>query len=138
MKKNKKYSELIRLKTFEERFDYLKLNDRIGEQTFGYDRVFNQQFYRSEEWKRIRNYVINRDCARDLGVPGREIYKYVYIHHMNPITLKDIEESNELVWDPEYLICCTRQTHNAIHYGSKDSLQLDFKERTQNDTCPWR
>ena len=134
----KSYSELKRLSTFEERFEYLKLNGKVGQDTFGFDRVFNQMFYRSKEWKRLRDYVITRDNGCDLGIEGREIYTRPIIHHMNPITLDDIRESSEFLMNPEYLITTIHSTHNAIHYGDSNLLPKDPITRTKNDTCPWK
>ena len=132
------YSKLIKLQTFEERFDYLKLDGVVGEDTFGFDRYLNQQFYRSREWKRIRDQVIIRDNGCDLGVDGYEIHGRVLIHHMNPISTDDIHTMSDFLMNPEYLICVTHRTHNAIHYGD-DSLIVNVPiERSQNDTCPWR
>ena len=140
MSNERTYTELSRLKTFEERFDYLKLNGSVAIDTFGGHRWLNQDFYRSPEWKRIRRKVILRDAGCDLGIEGREIIKpdKVYIHHMNPLTLYDIEHLTKYVINPEYLICCSHATHNAIHYGDKTQLFLGFVERSPNDTCPWR
>lgn len=132
------YSELITLPTFEERFKYLQLNGKVGEDTFGFDRYLNQIFYRSYKWRSIRNEVIIRDNGRDLGVEGYEIHGRVLIHHMNPITVADIELESEYLLNPEYLICTTHNTHNAIHYSDEKLLINIPKERTQNDTCPWR
>lgn len=132
------YSELIELDTFEERFKYLQLNGAVGRETFGFDRYFNQAFYRSSEWKSIRDQVIFRDNGCDLGVEGYEIFGKIYIHHMNPIMLEDIELKNDNLLDPEYLICTTHRTHNAIHYGDEKQLISKPIERTKNDTCPWR
>lgn len=134
----KRYSELKQLKTFEERFEYLRLNGRVGQDTFGFDRVFNQMFYRSTEWKRLRDYVIARDNGCDLGIEGREIYTRPIIHHMNPITLDDIRENTEFLMNPEYLITTIHSTHNAIHYGDQNLLTKDPITRTKNDTCPWK
>ena len=134
----KTYSELILLPTFEERFEYLRLDGKVGEDTFGFDRYLNQLFYRSQEWRKIRDYVIVRDNACDLGVEGCDIYSKVLIHHMNPLTARDIEKRTDLLLDPEYLICTTHNTHNAIHYGDENLLAKDPIERTKNDTCPWR
>ena len=134
----KRYSELKQLKTFEERFEYLRLNGRVGRDTFGFDRVFNQMFYRSTEWKRLRDYVIARDNGCDLGIEGREIYTRPIIHHMNPITLDDIRENTEFLMNPEYLITTIHSTHNAIHYGDQNLLTKDPITRTKNDTCPWK
>lgn len=133
------YSELIALPTFEERYQYLRLNGRVGKETFGFDRYINQMFYKSDEWMSLRNDIIIRDNGCDLGIPGREIeVGRVLIHHMNPITVRDILERSELLLNPEYLICTVKNTHDAIHYGNEDSLILVPRERTKNDTCPWR
>ena len=132
------YSELILLPTFEERFEYLRLDGKVGEDTFGFDRYLNQLFYRSQEWRKIRDYVIVRDNACDLGVEGCDIYSKVLIHHMNPITARDIEKRTELLLDPEYLICTTHNTHNAIHYGDENLIIKSPIVRTKNDTCPWK
>lgn len=132
------YSELIKLPTFKERFEYLSLKGCVGKETFGWERYINQAFYRSKEWKDVRNFVIVRDCGCDLGIPGREIPDRILIHHMNPILPKDIVLSNDFILDPEYLICTTHNTHEAIHYGSEDLLISEPVERTPNDTCPWK
>ena len=132
------YSELITLSTFEERYKYLQLSSSIGEETFGFDRYLNQNFYRSKEWKRIRDFVIIRDNGCDLGVEDRTIHGKIIIHHMNPIRTKDIQDVSDYLLNPEYLICTTHQTHNAIHYGDENLLVRNPVERTANDTCPWR
>lgn len=133
------YSELSKLSTFEERFQYLKLGGSVGESTFGYSRYLNQAFYnKSIAWKRIRDEVILRDNGCDLGVEGHEIYGRVTIHHMNPITVQDIENESKFLMDPEYLITTIHSTHNAIHYGDESLLMTGPVERTKNDTCPWR
>ena len=134
------YSELLNLKTFEERFEYLKLPGTVGVDTFGYERYLNQQFYRTAEWRSIRNRIIARDNGCDLGVEGYEIDRKqrVYIHHLNPLRSCDILEHSEYLVNPEYLITTTHRTHNAIHYGDRDLLPLLPKERTPNDTCPWK
>lgn len=132
------YSELIKLPTFKERFEYLSLKGCVGKETFGWERYINQAFYRSKEWKDVRNFVIVRDCGCDLGIPGREIPDRILIHHMNPILPKDIVLSNDFILDPEYLICTTHNTHEAIHYGSEELLISEPVERTPNDTCPWK
>ena len=134
----KTYSELILLPTFEERFKYLQLNGRVGDDTFGFDRYINQNFYRSAEWKRIRDLVIMRDNGCDLALEGYEIYGRILIHHMNPITVKDVELSTEYLMNPEYLICVTHNTHNAIHYGDEKFINKGPVVRTKNDTCPWK
>lgn len=132
------YSELILLPTFEERFKYLQLNGRVGDDTFGFDRYINQNFYKSADWKRIRDQIIIRDNGCDLALEGHEIYGRIIIHHMNPITVKDVELSTEYLMNPEYLICVTHNTHNAIHYGDEKLLMKGPVVRTKNDTCPWK
>ena len=132
------YSELIKLPTFEERFQYLKLNGDVGVETFGFDRYLNQAFYSSDEWKSIRNQVIIRDNGCDLGIEGREIYKRIIIHHMNPITKEDLLYRTEYLLNPEYMICTMKNTHDAIHYGDENLLFKEPIERKPNDTCPWR
>lgn len=134
----KTYSELIQIPTFEERFEYLKLDGSVGEDTFGFDRWMNQIFYRSPEWKRIRDEVIIRDNGCDLAMPGHEIYGRILIHHMNPISVDDIERRTDLLLNPEYLISTLHRTHNAIHYGDKSLLPQGLIVRTPNDTCPWK
>ena len=132
------YSELSDLKTFEERFKYLMLSLTVGKETFGYDRYLNQNFYRSPEWKKVRDQIIVRDCGCDLGFPGYEIYGKVIIHHMNPIMIKDIVQRTDLLFNPEYLICTSYSTHNAIHYGNESLIPSGPIERKPNDTCPWK
>lgn len=134
------YSELITLETFEERFLYLKLDGSIGEDTFGFDRYLNQLFYRSPEWKQVRNFVITRDMGCDLAIPDHEIInQQILIHHMNPLTKEDIINKSDYLLNPEYLICTTKKTHNAIHYGNERILdQIVPIVRTKNDQCPWR
>lgn len=136
--KVRSYSELSMLNTFEERFRYLQLNGAVAEETFGFDRYLNQRFYNSNEWKSIRDFVILRDNGCDLGIEGYEIYGKIYIHHMNPIQIKDIETSSEFLLDPEYLITTTLNTHNAVHYGDQSLLIAAPVERSRNDTCLWR
>lgn len=133
----RKYSELRRLETFSERYEYLKLGALVGEQTFGWDRWINQKFYASREWKHIRNHVIARDMGCDLGMPGYEQAGRLYIHHMNPMTAEHIQEGSDLILDPEFLISCTLRTHNAIHYGSADSLAKQWTPRRRGDTKSW-
>lgn len=135
---NRSYSELITLQTFEERFEYLKLNGVVGKETFGFDRILNQILYKNPKWRRKRNDIIIRDNACDLGIEGREIYGPVLVHHINPITVEDILNDNPMVYDDENLICVTRNTHNAIHYSDEDILVKDPIERKPNDTCPWK
>ena len=135
------YSELMTLNTFEERYRYLRLRGSVGKETFGFDRLINQFFYqRSKEWDDIRKFVIRRDNGCDLGIEDREIPNGVkiLIHHMNPISLRDIELRSDILLDPEYLITTTHQTHNAIHYGDEKLLIGDPIIRTRNDTCPWK
>lgn len=138
--KTRRYSELRQLQTFEERYNYLRLIGEVGVDTFGFDRYLNQMFYRSSEWKQVRQQVILRDGACDLGVPGFEINDKIYIHHMNPIDVNDISNATDFLLNPEFLITTTFQTHNAIHYGSLDSIDIprDPIVRRPNDTCPWR
>ena len=134
----KTYSELIALPTFEERYEYLRIGGRVGEETFGYDRYLNQIFYKSKEWLSIRDQVIARDNGCDLGIIGREIHQRILIHHINPITVEDIVNRSEFLLDPEYLITTVKHTHDAIHYGDENLLIKDPIERSKNDTCPWR
>lgn len=137
--KIRRYSELIKLPTFEERFEYLKIGGSVGAETFGFDRYLNQILYNSREWKDARDIVIIRDNGCDLGVEGYEIYEQrIIVHHMNPITIEDIELRRDIVFDPEYLISTIHNTHNAIHYGDKNLLMLGPIERTAHDTSPWR
>ena len=132
------YKELSRLSTFKERFEYLRLAGVVGETTFGFDRYLNQLLYTSARWKQIRHAIIVRDNGCDLGVPGYNVTSKIIIHHMNPLTMKDIEEVNDDIFNPEYLICVSHNTHNAIHYGDDNLLPKGPIERRPNDTCPWR
>lgn len=134
----KTYSEAISFPTFEERFRYLKLDGRVGIETFGFNRYANQQFYQSLRWKKVRDEVIIRDKACDLAIPGREMNKYILVHHINPITFEDILNQSPNVFDLENLICVSKKTHNAIHYSDESSLSLDPVVRMPNDTCPWK
>lgn len=135
----RRYSELIQLSTFEERFNYLKLNGVVANETFGFDRYLNQQFYKSAEWKRVRQQVIIRDRGCDLAVPDHEIFDQIIVHHMNPMSLEDIENNPELLLDPEYLICVSLDTHNAIHYGDGSYVNKDVVvDRMPGDTTLWR
>lgn len=131
------YSELITLSTFIDRYRYLKLGARVGEETFGWERYLNQGFYKSEEWKRIRNEVIIRDNGCDLGVDGYEINSKIYIHHINPIGAEDIANVSELLCDPEFLISTSFNTHQAIHYGDESLLVMEPIIRKPNDTKLW-
>lgn len=135
------YSELLTLPTFEERFEYLKLDGSVGLETFGFDRWINQQFYRSKEWKRVRDEVIIRDNGCDLGVEGYEIHSKILVHHINPMIRDSLRNSRlipEELLNPEYLICVSHRTHNAIHYGDESQIPKGPVERKPNDTCPWR
>ena len=132
------YSELTTLPTFRERYEYLKLNGRVGEETFGFDRYLNQAFYKSEEWRAVRDYVIVRDNGCDLGMEGHEIFGKILIHHMNPISKRDILDRSDLLLNPEYLICTIKNTHDAIHFGDENLLIVAPIERRKNDTCPWK
>ena len=135
----KTYSELIQLSTFEDRFNYLKLRGNVGEDTFGFERYLNQKFYKSKEWKHIRDIVILRDQGCDLACLGHDIYGKVIIHHMNPITISDLKTNPDIVLNPEYLICVSQETHNALHYGDGSNLhKYDYEDRKPNDTSPWR
>ena len=138
MKNIKTYSELITIPTFEERFEYLKLDGQVGVETFGFDRYLNQAFYKSDEWLSIRDYVITRDNGCDLGMKGYEIYGRILIHHINPITKDDIIQRSRILLDPENLITTVKRTHDAIHYGDSNLLMRAPIERRKNDTCPWR
>lgn len=132
------YSELITIPTFEERFEYLRLDGRIGETTFGFDRYLNQAFYKDPEWLRIRNEVIIRDQGCDLAIEDHEIRGRILVHHMNPIKVEDIIERSRFLLEPEYLICTMKNTHDAIHFGDSSLLIKTPIERSKNDTCPWR
>lgn len=135
--RNRSYSGLRRLDTFEERFEYLKLRGQVGASTFGFDRFINQQFYRSTEWRQTRDRVIARDLGMDLGAEGYEIYDRIIIHHMNPMTVDDIESGDSSILDPEFLITTTHRTHNAIHYGDASLLRKPLVERRRGDTKLW-
>lgn len=134
----KTYSELSKLKTFEDRFQYLRLDGIVGEETFGFDRYLNQILYQSKEWKRCRRDIIIRDEGCDLGCEGFEVHGRILIHHINPITVDDIVNRNPKVFDPENLILTSHNTHQAIHYGNEDLLIRAPIERSKYDTCPWR
>lgn len=134
----KTYSELIALPTFEERYRYLRLGGKVGEDTFGFERYLNQKFYQSVEWRRFRDSIIVRDLGCDLGVDGYEIHGPIYLHHMNPLTIADFRNQTEALMNPENIICVSFNTHNAIHYGDENLLPKLPIERTRNDTCPWR
>lgn len=134
----KTYSELVGFETFEDRFNYLKLDGSVGKDTFGFDRYLNQLFYRSREWKSLRDQIIIRDNGCDLGVPGFEVGSRIIIHHMNPLTIDDVRNQTDLLLNPDFLICVSHRTHNALHYGNENLSLPKIVERTPNDTCPWR
>lgn len=131
------YSELSRLNTFEDRFEYLQLKGSVGKSTFGFDRYLNQRFYTSSQWRSLRDFVIARDLGLDLGVEDHEIYDKIIIHHMNPMSAEDIVHGDQDILDPEYLITTSHKTHNAIHYGDKSLLFSMPKERRPGDTRLW-
>lgn len=133
----RRYSDLCRLRTFDERFDYLRLNGAVGESTFGFDRYLNQHLYRSSEWKKIRNAVIVRDDGCDMGLADYPANRII-VHHMNPLSVEDLENRSDLIFDPEFLICVSFNTHNAIHFGDETLLPKPPVERKPGDTCPWR
>ena len=136
--KTKTYSELIRLEKYMDRYQYLMLSGRVGQETFGYERFLNQSLYKSYEWRSVRDEVIVRDHGCDLGMEGYEIYGSIIVHHMNPITMDDIQNRNEDIFNPEYLVSTSFSTHNAIHYGDEKLLIAEPIIRTKNDTCPWK
>lgn len=136
--RKRSYRELLQLKSFEERFEYLKIAGEVAKETFGYNRIFNQEFYHSSEWRRTRRGIILRDNGCDLGLDGWEIHGPIYVHHLNPVTLDDIESGSDVLLDPENLICVSYRTHEAIHYGTKETLPQLPIERVPGDTCPWR
>ena len=133
----RRYSELASLGSFEERFEYLRLRGQVGDPTFGYDRWMNQDFYASTEWRQIRHHVIARDQGCDLGVEGFEVFDRIYIHHMYPMSTQDLQDGNEDILDPEFLISCTHRTHNAIHYGNGRHLPRQLVTRRAGDTKLW-
>lgn len=138
MTTKKTFSELSKLKTFEERFDYLKLDGDVGEETFGGDRYLNQMLYKSKKWRSVRNKVILRDGACDLGIEGHDMNSMILIHHLNPITIDQIINNDPCVFDEDNLICTSKRTHNAIHYGDKTQLVDKPIERKAGDTTPWK
>ena len=133
----RRYSELRRLETFEDRFRYLAMHGSVGDATFGFDRYINQQFYTSSQWKQLRHEIISRDFGCDLGIDGFEIHYRPIIHHMNPMTAKDVIHGDSSILDPEFLITTTHQTHNAIHYGDERLLPKRYVERHRGDTKLW-
>lgn len=133
------YEELMKYDSFKDRYLYLKQNGKVGQETFGFERYLNQKFYRSKEWEYIRDLVIVRDGGCDLGCPDHPIKGPIYIHHMNPITSTDIVNYTEFLTNPDYLVCVSHDTHNAIHYGDEEILnKYEMIERTSGDTCPWK
>ena len=138
----KTYSELIKLNTLEERYEYLKISSMIGIETFGHDRYLNQMFYSSDIWKEFRSRIILRDNGCELGLEGYEIGGKIYIHHLNPICVEDVLEKRPCILDPDNAVCVSLDMHNAIHYGKDFSLlnltKYSFNQRTPNDTCPWK
>lgn len=138
MKMIRTYTELSKLNSFLERYEYLRIGGKVGEETFGFDRYLNQIFYKDPEWLETRDNVIIRDGGCDLGMPDREIRGKILVHHMNPVTKEQILRRDPALFDPEYLICTIKSTHDAIHYGDQTLLMLDPIVRTKNDTCPWK
>lgn len=134
----KTYTELIRFKTLEERYRYLRIGGRVGEETFGFDRWMNQVFYKDQRWRDIRDEVITRDNGCDLGIEGYDIRGKIFVHHMNPVTKDDILYNFDSLLNPEFLISTSKRTHDAIHYGNEDLLPQSPIVRTRNDTCPWK
>lgn len=134
----RKYSSLIKLRTLKERFEYLRLDGKVGVDTFGFDRYLNQRLYGSLKWKQARDTVIARDLGNDLGLPDFPVYDQIVIHHMNPLLVSDVEVDDPKIYDPEYLICVSQRTHRAIHYGDESLLPQPLIERKKNDTCPWK
>lgn len=133
------YEELITFKTFEDRYRYLKIGGNVGEETFGYERYLNQLLYRSPEWRKFRRDIIIRDQGLDLGIEGLEIFSNIFVHHMNPITVADVKNRSSCIFDPSNVICCSFDTHQAIHYGDESLLKpTKLIERTPFDTCPWK
>lgn len=134
----RRYSELRRLPTFRDRYEYLRLGGVVGESTFGFDRYLNQLLYTSAKWRKIRNDVIIRDNGCDLGVDGYDLKDKIIVHHMNPLTMEEVESVSDDIFNPEYLICVSQRTHNAIHYGDQSLLPQGPIERKPFDTCPWK
>lgn len=135
--KIKTYSEMITFKTLEQRFRYLSLGGQVGDITFGFDRWMNQQFYRSAEWRHIRDQIVARDYGCDLGIEGHDIHERLQIHHMNPMTVEDLKDGNPDIIDPEFLITVRHRTHNAIHFGDESLLPKPPVIRKPGDTRLW-
>ena len=138
MSQKKSYTELCRYSSYKDRFEYLKLDGRVGVETFGINRYLNQTFYRSREWRNLRHSIIVRDLGCDLGVDGYDIYKRAVIHHINPLTEEMLRSGDPAIMDPDNLITVLESTHKAIHYGDTDLLLLELSERSPNDMCPWK
>ena len=134
----RKYSELIRIPTFEERYEYLRIGGLVGDSTFGFERYLNQMLYTSQKWRRLRNQIIIRDNGCDLALDGYEIQGQIIVHHINPLVIEDLKEISDEIFDPEYLVCTSLMTHNAVHYGDKNLLPKPLVERRPGDTCPWK
>lgn len=132
------YSELVEIDDFYERYEYLRLGDRVGDFTFNGRRWINQEFYTSPKWKKLRNKIIIRDGGCDMAHEDFEIHGSIYVHHLNPVTPEDFETDSEFVWDPEFLVCVAFDTHNAIHYGDTSLLPELLVQRRPRDTCPWK
>lgn len=132
------YTELSQLYSLEDRFEYLRLNGEVGEELFGYARYLNQEFYHGAKWRDVRSKVIIRDRGYDLGVEGWKIVGNIYVHHMNPVTLQQLKDNDPILWDPENLICCSYDTHQAVTWGDPKLLPQPIIVRRPNDTCPWR
>lgn len=136
---NKSYREMILLPTFKERYDYLKLEGQVGGRTFGGNRWLNQTLYQNDpDWRSVRRSVIIRDCGCDLAIADRDIGNYIIVHHINPITDDDIIHRRPILFDPDNLVCVSRKTHQAIHFGDESLLVIEHEPRRPNDTCPWR
>ena len=134
----RRYSELIKRPTFEERYEYLRLAGLIGESTFGHDRYLNQVLYHSSEWLRFRKEMIVRDNSNDLALNGYPIVVGIILHHLNPLTIEDVENRSDRIFDPENVVCVSHKTHEAIHYGDESLLPRILIDRKPNDTCPWK
>lgn len=134
----KTYSELVRFNSFEDRLRYASIGGKVGAMTFGGQRVLNQDFYRSAEWKRVRDFVIIRDGGCDLAISNLPITGKIIVHHLNPIRISDLEDGHKLILNPDFMVCVSLDTHNAIHYGIEELSPNIYVQRTPNDTCPWK